>query len=116
MTANCEPRSRVLTVAEMLHGAVRVSQSMMPDCHTAAQRTDQRPPKYRVLFVNDTARNGGPGRSLETILKFVDPRLVHRGVVLPRAGAVSELLSRSGVVDELHFEPNIVENVFAPLT
>ena len=71
---------------------------------------------YRVLFVNDTARNGGPGRSLQTILRFVDPRVVHRGVVLPRAGAVSELLSRSAVVDELHFEPNIVENVFAPLT
>jgi glycosyltransferase involved in cell wall biosynthesis len=71
---------------------------------------------YRVLFVNDTARNGGPGRSLQIILKFVDPRIVHRAVVLPRAGAISELLVTSGVVDELHFEPNMVENVFAPLT
>src|SRR5262249_62309936 len=70
----------------------------------------------RVLFVNDTARNGGPGRSLQIILKFVDPRVVHRGVVLPRAGAVSDLLVASGVVDDLHFEPHIVENVFAPLT
>jgi glycosyltransferase involved in cell wall biosynthesis len=70
--------------------------------------------RYRVLFVNDTARNGGPGRSLHTILKFVDPRVVHRSVVLPRAGAVSELLAGSGVVDELHFEPDIVENVVAP--
>lgn len=72
--------------------------------------------RYRVLFLNDTARNGGPGRSLQTILAHVDPRVVHRGVVLPRAGAVSELLSTSRVVDELHFEPNLVENVVAPLT
>ena len=47
---------------------------------------------YRVLFVNDTARNGGPGRSLHTILTFLDPRVIHRTVVLPRPGAVSELL------------------------
>src|SRR5262249_46201648 len=72
--------------------------------------------RYRVLFVNDTARNGGPGRSLQIILKFVDPRVVHRGVVLPRAGAGRELLVPRGVVDELHFEPHIVENVVAPLT
>jgi glycosyltransferase involved in cell wall biosynthesis len=71
---------------------------------------------YRVLFVNDTARNGGPGRSLQIILQYVDPRVVHRSVVLPRAGAVSELLAGSNVVDELHFEPCIVEHVFAPLT
>jgi glycosyltransferase involved in cell wall biosynthesis len=71
---------------------------------------------HRVLFVNDTARNGGPGRSLQIILQYVDPRVVHRSVVLPRPGAVSELLAGSDVVDELHFEPNIVEHVFAPLT
>jgi glycosyltransferase involved in cell wall biosynthesis len=71
---------------------------------------------YRVLFVNDTARNGGPGRSLQIILKFVDPRVVHRSVVLPRVGPVSELLVDSRVIDELHFEPHLVENVFAPLT
>jgi glycosyltransferase involved in cell wall biosynthesis len=72
--------------------------------------------RYRVLFVNDTARNGGPGRSLCTILTFVDPRVIHRSVVLPRAGAVSELLTRGDAVDELHFEPNLVENVVAPLS
>lgn len=71
---------------------------------------------HRVLFINDTARNGGPGRSLQIILQYVDPRVVHRSVVLPRAGAVSELLAGSDVVDELYFEPHIVEHVFAPLT
>src|ERR1700733_3372733 len=68
----------------------------------------------RVLFVNDTARNGGPGRSLHTILKFVDPEVVHRAVVLPRPGPIAELITRDGVADELSFEPNLVENPIEP--
>ncbi len=68
----------------------------------------------RVLFINDTARNGGPGRSLHSILKFLDPRVVHRAVVLPRDGAIAELLRRDGVADELIFEPNLVENPIEP--
>ena len=69
-------------------------------------------PHARVLFINDTARNGGPGRSLHSILKFLDPAVVHRAVVVPRAGAVADLLS--GVVDELYLEPNLVENPIEP--
>jgi glycosyltransferase involved in cell wall biosynthesis len=68
----------------------------------------------RVLFINDTARNGGPGRSLHSILKFLDPQAVHRAVVLPRDGAIAELLGRDEVADELIFEPNLVENPIEP--
>ncbi|HEY5241502.1 MAG TPA: hypothetical protein VIJ22_08560, partial [Polyangiaceae bacterium] len=57
----------------------------------------------RVLFINDTARNGGPGRSLHSILRFLDPAVVHRAVVLPRDGAIAELLARDAVADELIF-------------
>ena len=71
-------------------------------------------PRVRVLFINDTSRNGGPGRSLHSILKFLDPAVVHRAVVVPRAGAVSELLARDGVADELLFEPDLVENPIEP--
>lgn len=70
--------------------------------------------KVRVLFVNDTARNGGPGRSLFYILKFLDPAVVHRAVLLPRAGVISDLLVKGGVVDELYFEPNLIENPIEP--
>jgi glycosyltransferase involved in cell wall biosynthesis len=70
--------------------------------------------RVRVLFINDTARNGGPGRSLHSILKFLDPDVVHRAVVLPREGAIAELLRRDGVADELRFEPNLVENPIEP--
>ena len=68
----------------------------------------------RVLFVNDTARNGGPGRSLHSILKFLDPRATHRAVVLPREGAIADLLRRDGAADELIFEPDLVENPIEP--
>lgn len=66
----------------------------------------------RVLFVNDTARNGGPGRTLHTLLKYIDPAHIHRAVVVPRTGVVSELLA--DVCEELILEPRIVENPFAP--
>ncbi|MBK6691357.1 MAG: glycosyltransferase [Myxococcales bacterium] len=70
--------------------------------------------KVRVLFVNDTARNGGPGRSLYYILKFLDPAVVHRAVLLPRSGVISDLYVKGGVVDELYFEPNLIENPIEP--
>src|SRR5689334_17395628 len=70
--------------------------------------------KVRVLFINDTARNGGPGRSLFYILKFLDPEVVHRAVVLPRPGIISELYESRGVTEELRFEPDLVENPIEP--
>lgn len=70
--------------------------------------------KVRVLFINDTARNGGPGRSLFYILRFLDPEVVHRAVVLPREGVISELYASRGVTEDLLFEPNLVENPVEP--
>jgi glycosyltransferase involved in cell wall biosynthesis len=81
-------------------------------------RGDQAPrkprKKVRVLFINDTARNGGPGRSLFYILRFLDPDVVHRAVVLPRPGVISELYASRGVTEELLFEPDLVENPIEP--
>ena len=37
--------------------------------------TTRRP--VRALFLNDTSRNGGPGRTLFYILKFIDPTRIH---------------------------------------
>ena len=70
--------------------------------------------KVRVLFINDTARNGGPGRSLFYILRFLDPNVVHRAVVLPREGIISELYASRGVTEELLFERDLVENPIEP--
>ncbi|MCL2725254.1 MAG: glycosyltransferase [Polyangiaceae bacterium] len=79
-----------------------------PDAVLAARR------KVRVLFINDTARNGGPGRSLFYILQFLDPAVVHRAVVLPRPGVISELYADHGVTEDLFFEPDLVENPIEP--
>jgi glycosyltransferase involved in cell wall biosynthesis len=77
--------------------------------------TRERPERpLRVLFINDTSRNGGPGRTLFYILKFLDPAVIHRAVVLPREGVVSEILRGGKVVDDLRFETNFVENAVEP--
>ncbi len=70
--------------------------------------------QLRVLFVNDTSRNGGPGRTLHAILKFLDDKQFFRSVVLPRPGVVSELLVADRVVDAMAFEPGLIENPFEP--
>jgi glycosyltransferase involved in cell wall biosynthesis len=70
--------------------------------------------RVRVLFMNDTARNGGPGRSLFYILKFLDPKIVHRSVVLPRRGVISEMYEEAQITEDLAFEPGLVENPFEP--
>jgi len=70
--------------------------------------------KVRVLFINDTARNGGPGRSLFYILRFLDPAVVHRAVVLPREGVISDLYASRGVTEDLLFENDLVENPVEP--
>jgi glycosyltransferase involved in cell wall biosynthesis len=72
------------------------------------------PRRVRVLFVNDTARNGGPGRSLHSILKFLDPAVVYRALVLPRAGPIADLVTADGSVEELHLLPDFVENPVQP--
>src|ERR1700710_2346272 len=77
-----------------------------------ARATAQR--KVRVLFINDTARNGGPGRSLFYILRFLDPEVIHRSVVLPRPGVISELYAARGVTEDLLFEHDLVENPIEP--
>jgi len=68
----------------------------------------------RVLFLNDTARNGGPGRSLHTILSFLDPAEVHRTVLLPREDVIADLLRSSRCAEEIVIEPDLIENPFQP--
>jgi glycosyltransferase involved in cell wall biosynthesis len=86
----------------------------MPAVATLREQPLRARRRVRVLFINDTARNGGPGRSLFYILKFLDPEVVHRSVLLPRPGVISELYETGGVADEMFFEKNLVENPIEP--
>jgi glycosyltransferase involved in cell wall biosynthesis len=68
----------------------------------------------RALFINDTSRNGGPGRTLFYILNFLDPAVIRRSVMVPREGVVTELLRRGRATEELFVEPNFIENLVEP--
>ena len=70
----------------------------------------------RVLFLNDTSRDGGPGRSLQVLLRHLDRARVRRTVLLPRPGPVADLLHAEGVADEIVFEDAWIENIVAPLS
>lgn len=70
--------------------------------------------RKRVLFINDTSRNGGPGRTLFTILKFLDPARIERTVFVPREGVVTDLLRSGQVFEDLFCDAGLVENLVEP--
>jgi glycosyltransferase involved in cell wall biosynthesis len=70
----------------------------------------------RVLFINDTSRNGGPGRTILYILKFLDPARIQRTLMLPREGIVSRRIAAAGAAETIFFEPGLIENPYEPLT
>lgn len=72
--------------------------------------------RLRVLFINDTSRNGGPGRTILDILKFLDPACVHRTVLIPREDIVSRRLVDSRAAESLFFEPDLIENIYEPFS
>jgi glycosyltransferase involved in cell wall biosynthesis len=72
--------------------------------------------RLRVLFINDTSRNGGPGRTILYILKFLDTDRIHRTVLIPREGIVSRRIVDAGAADHLFFEPGLIENLYEPLS
>ena len=81
----------------------------------APQRARDNPhTPLRVLFINDTSRNGGPGKTLLDIVKFLDPARIHRTVLLPRPGIVSQRLLDNKAADQLFFAPGMIEHIFAP--
>jgi glycosyltransferase involved in cell wall biosynthesis len=83
-----------------------------PICDAVADRTKL----LRVLFINDTSRNGGPGRTILDILKFLDPARVHRTVLIPREGIVSHRLVDGRAAESLFLEPALIENIYEPLS
>ena len=72
--------------------------------------------RLRVLFISDTSRNGGPGRTLLDILKFLDRDRIYRSVLLPREEIVSRNLREANAAEKIFFEPGLIENIFQPLT
>lgn len=70
----------------------------------------------KVLFINDTSRNGGPGRTILYITKFLDPSKIHRTVMIPREGIVTQRLRDQHAAESVFAEPDLIENFFQPMT
>jgi glycosyltransferase involved in cell wall biosynthesis len=79
----------------------------------AAATTSRR---LKVLFINDTSRNGGPGRTILYITKFLDPARIERTIMLPRDGIVARRLIDNHCAETLFFEPGLIEHPFEPLS
>jgi len=84
--------------------------------HGAPESQNPAPWPIRVLFINDTSRNGGPGRTMLDILKHLDPAVVHRVVLIPREGLVTQSLRQAGTAEEIVTAPSFIENLFEPLS
>lgn len=72
--------------------------------------------RLKVLFINDTSRNGGPGRTILYITKFLDPAKIERTVMIPREGIVARRLIENGAAETLFFEPGLIEHPFEPMS
>jgi glycosyltransferase involved in cell wall biosynthesis len=91
--------------------------SMIADPSTRISvREAAQPRQLRVLFINDTSRNGGPGRTILYITKFLNPARVRRTILIPREGIVSRRLADAGAAEEIFFERGLIENLFEPLS
>lgn len=80
----------------------------------SAQKSQER--QLRVLFINDTSRNGGPGRTILYITKFLDPARIHRTILIPREGIVSKRLIANHAAEVVFHEPGLIEHPFEPLS
>lgn len=68
----------------------------------------------RVLFINHSVRDGGPGRSLYYLLKFLDRRRLAPYVLIPKDDVFSEWLRAAGIYENVIVEPRFPENLKRP--
>lgn len=68
----------------------------------------------RVLFINHSVRDGGPGRSLFYILKYIDRDKITPFVLVPKEDVFTDLLKREGLGDGIIVERRFPENIFRP--
>jgi glycosyltransferase involved in cell wall biosynthesis len=68
----------------------------------------------KVLFINHSVRDGGPGRSLYYILKYIDKTKVSPHVLVPKHDVFSDLLRAVGLADNIIIERRFPENILRP--
>ena len=71
-------------------------------------------PLPRVLFINHSVRDGGPGRSLYYILKYLDKDKIDPYVLIPKDDVFSEMLKKEGLNKKIIIEKKFPENLQKP--
>jgi len=67
--------------------------------------------KTNVLFINHSVRDGGPGRSLLYILKYIDRDKINPFVLIPKHDIFSESLKSEGIFENVVVDPRFPENI-----
>ncbi len=67
--------------------------------------------KANVLFINHSVRDGGPGRSLLYILKYINRDKINPFVLVPKHDIFSENLKSEGIFENIIVDPRFPENI-----
>ncbi|MCY3985452.1 MAG: glycosyltransferase family 4 protein [Candidatus Dadabacteria bacterium] len=67
--------------------------------------------KTNVLFINHSVRDGGPGRSLFYILKYIDRDKIKPFVLVPKHDIFSENLKSERIFENVIVDPRFPENI-----
>ncbi len=68
----------------------------------------------RVLFINHSVRDGGPGRSLFYLLKYLDKNRIDPYVLVPKDDVFSDMVREEGLGDKIIIERKFPENLQRP--
>ncbi len=68
----------------------------------------------RVLFINHSVRDGGPGRSLFYILKHLDRKVIRPFVLIPRDDIFSDRLREEGIYRDVIVDDRFPDGLFRP--
>lgn len=68
-----------------------------------------------VLFINHSIRDGGPGKSLFYILKYLDRKRVNPYVLIPKDDIFSDNLRTENLYENIIVDRRFPENLFRPV-
>ena len=68
----------------------------------------------RVVFINHSIRDGGPGKSLFYILKYLDRSQITPYVLIPKDEVFSERLKAEGIYENIILDKRFPENLKRP--
>ena len=66
-----------------------------------------------VLFINHSVRDGGPGRSLFYILKYLDRDKINPHIIIPKDDIFSEDLKAENIYENVIVDKRFPENIFS---